>query len=63
MPLIPELGRQRLAYLYDFEASLVYIMSSRTSRTTEREPVLKQIKPPSFEGSSLTCGNTTAQLR
>jgi hypothetical protein len=39
MPLIPELGRQRLAYLYDFEASLVYIMSSRTERSclTNRE--------------------------
>ena len=35
------------------KASLVYIMSSRTLRTTEREPVLKQIKTPSFKGRSL----------
>ena len=28
-------------------------MSSRTPRTTEREPVLKQIKTPSFKGHSL----------
>ncbi|XP_055450008.1 protein INCA1 isoform X1 [Psammomys obesus] len=41
-PLIPALGRQRRADLFEFEASLVYIGSSRTDRAvTQRNPVLK----------------------
>ena len=39
MPLIPALGRQRKADLYEFEVSLVYKVSSRT--VTQRNPVLK----------------------
>jgi hypothetical protein len=35
MPLIPELERQR-QMISEFEASLVYRMSSRTDRTTQR---------------------------
>jgi hypothetical protein len=35
MPLIPALGRQRQADS-EFEASLVYRVSSRTARTTQR---------------------------
>jgi hypothetical protein len=30
------LWRQRQVYLCEFEASLVYVVSSRTARTTER---------------------------
>jgi hypothetical protein len=41
MPLIPALGRQSQAELYRFEASLVYRVSSRTARATQRSPVLK----------------------
>jgi hypothetical protein len=37
MPLIPALGRQ----ISEFEASLVYRMSSRTARATQRNPVSK----------------------
>jgi len=33
-PLIPALRRQRHTDLYEFEASLIYIVSSRTVRTT-----------------------------
>jgi hypothetical protein len=33
-------GRQ----IYEFEASLVYRVSSRTARTTQRNPVLKKKK-------------------
>lgn len=33
-PSIPGLERQRLPYLCEFGASLVYVMSSRTARTT-----------------------------
>jgi hypothetical protein len=33
-PLMPVLGRQRLADLCEFEASMVYIGSSRTARAT-----------------------------
>jgi hypothetical protein len=38
MPLIPALGRQRIS---EFEASLVYKVSSRTARAIQRNPVLK----------------------
>jgi hypothetical protein len=38
MPLIPALGRQRQA---EFEASLVYKVSSTTARAIQRNPVLK----------------------
>jgi hypothetical protein len=37
--LIPEFGRQRQVDLYEFEASLVYRVSSRTARTAQRIPV------------------------
>jgi hypothetical protein len=39
MPLIPAFGRQRQAGLCEFEASLVYRASSRTSEPTQRNPV------------------------
>jgi hypothetical protein len=39
-PLIPALGRQRQA-ISEFEASLVYRVSSRTARATQRNPVSK----------------------
>ena len=41
MPLIPTFGRQRQADLSEFEASLVYRVSSRTSRAIQRNPVSK----------------------
>jgi hypothetical protein len=34
MPLIPVLGRQKQAELCEFEASLIYRVSSRTARAT-----------------------------
>jgi hypothetical protein len=42
--LIPALWRQRQADLCEFEASLVYQISSRTARATQRTPVSKQNK-------------------
>jgi hypothetical protein len=42
-PLIPALGRQRQA-ISEFEASLVYKVSSRTARATQRNPVSKNQK-------------------
>jgi hypothetical protein len=36
MPLIPALWKQRQAYLSEFEASLVYIVSFRTARVTQK---------------------------
>ena len=42
MPLIPALGRQRRR-ISEFEASLVYRVSSRTARATQRNPVSKNI--------------------
>ena len=43
MPLILALGRQRQADLYEFEASMVYRVSSRTgSKATQRNPVSKK---------------------
>jgi hypothetical protein len=44
MPLVPALGRQRQVDLYKFEAKQVYRASSRTARTTQRNPVLKNEK-------------------
>ena len=38
MPLIPALGRQ----MSEFEANLVYRVSSRTARATQRNPVSKK---------------------
>jgi hypothetical protein len=43
MPLIPALGRQRQG-ISEFEASLVYRVSSRTARATQRNPVSKKTK-------------------
>jgi hypothetical protein len=37
MPLIPAFGRR----ISEFEASLVYRVSSRTARATQRNPVWK----------------------
>jgi hypothetical protein len=39
-PLIPALRRQR--QISEFESSLVYKVSSRTARATQRNPVLKK---------------------
>jgi hypothetical protein len=39
MPLIPALGRQRIS---EFKASLVYRVSSRTARATQRNRVSKK---------------------
>jgi len=38
---IPALERQRQVDLYEFEASLVYRVSSRTTKATWRNPTLK----------------------
>ena len=42
IPLIPALGRQRQMDLYECEDSLVYRVSSRTARATQRKPVSKK---------------------
>jgi flagellar biosynthesis/type III secretory pathway protein FliH len=44
MTVTPALGRQRQVDLYEFEASLVYKVSSRTARVTQRNPVSKNQK-------------------
>jgi hypothetical protein len=45
MPLIPALGRQRQTdWISEFKASLVYRVSSRTARATQRNPVSKKKK-------------------
>jgi hypothetical protein len=43
MPLIPALGRQRQMDS-EFQASLVYRVSSRTARAIQRNPVSKNQK-------------------
>jgi hypothetical protein len=43
MPLIPEIGRQRQV-ISEFEASLVYKVSPRTTRVTQRKPCLEEPK-------------------
>jgi hypothetical protein len=42
MPLIPALRRQRQVDIYKYEANLVYKVSSRTARTTQRNHVSKK---------------------
>jgi len=42
MPLIPALGRQSQGMISEFEASLVYRMSSRTARSIQENLALKQ---------------------
>ena len=37
MPLIPVLGKQRQVVIYEFEAILVYIKSSRTARAIKEK--------------------------
>jgi hypothetical protein len=41
MPFISASRKQRQEHLCEFEASLVYRVSSRTARATQRNPVLK----------------------
>jgi hypothetical protein len=41
MPLIPALRRQRQVNLCEFKVSLVYRVSSRTARATQRDSALK----------------------
>jgi hypothetical protein len=41
-PLIPAFRKQRQVGLYEFQASLLYRVSSRTSRATQRNPVTKK---------------------
>ena len=43
-PLIPALGRQRQADLYEFKASLIYRVSSRTGSKGAEKPVLKKTR-------------------
>jgi len=45
MTLIPALRRQRQVELCEFEASLVYRVSSRTARAAHRHPVSKTNQP------------------
>lgn len=42
-PIIPAPKRQRQANLCDIKASLVYRVSYRTSRATQRNPILKKL--------------------
>ena len=51
MPLIPALDRQRQADLCEFEASLVYRVSSRKApKATQRNPVSKKEEEEEEEG-------------
>jgi hypothetical protein len=53
-PLVPALGRQRQAD-FEFEASLVYKVSSRTARAIQRNPSRGKKKvPPGSTSSQLT---------
>jgi hypothetical protein len=42
MPLIPTLGRQRQVDSSEYKATMVYRVSSRTARATQRNPVCQQ---------------------
>jgi hypothetical protein len=47
-PLIPAHGRQRQGELCEFEASLVYRVSSRSAKATQRNPISKYLKNPTL---------------
>jgi hypothetical protein len=47
-PLIPALGRQ----ISEFKASLVYKVSSRTAKATQRNPVLEKKKPKTKQNNN-----------
>ena len=54
MPLVPALGRQRQVDHCEFEASLIYKLSSRTVRAvTQRNPILKKQKEKQEEKTGL----------
>ena len=46
MSLIPALGRQKVADLCEFKASLVNRASSKTAQDTQRDPVSENQKGP-----------------
>jgi hypothetical protein len=52
MPLIPVLGKQRQVVIYEFEAILVYIKSSRTARAI-KEKKKKRLKRDWNQASDL----------
>jgi hypothetical protein len=54
MPLIPALGRQRQG-ISEFEASLVYKVSSRTARATQRNPLSKNQNKQTKKSESSAC--------
>ena len=48
-PLISALRKQRWVWISAFKVSLVYKVSSRTARVTQRNPVLKKYKLDIFK--------------
>jgi hypothetical protein len=61
MPLIPALGRGR--WISEFEASLVYKVSSRTARATQRNPVSTPSPPKKKNKTTTTNNNKRIYLR
>jgi hypothetical protein len=53
--LTPTLRMQRQLGLCEFEASLVYRVSSRTASTTQRNPVSKKKKRPKTTADLVPC--------
>ena len=53
MPSVPALKRQKQKDLYEFKASLVYRVGSRTARAIQRSPVLKNQKTKQNKKSPL----------
>ena len=58
---VPVRGRQRQAYLCEFEASPVYRVSSGIARDTQRNPVSKEIKK-SYPKSTLASVNVILHI-
>ena len=66
-PLIPALGRQKQADLCEFKDNLVYRVSARTAKDTQRNPVsknqkLKKIKEIEFKIKPCKDGKYTKNL-
>ena len=54
-PLIPALGRQRQADLYEFQASLVYTVNSRLHSVYIEKPCLEKENKRNIKTCILSC--------
>lgn len=62
MPLIPTLGRQKQAELWEFKVSLVYEASSKTGSKAAEKPSLEKKQKTKTKMSELTWLSSQSKL-